>query len=184
MAQSVLAKDGSSVLCLNASIWGRLMMLQLHSTTKMKQDIVAMSTLEAEHIACLEAARESRWLLQLCKDIEHKDENKPLPILCDNEGTLSHITNTVVKSRKKHIDHWEDRSTRSSRKPWAYGWRHWSRNLYSCIWIFYVNGMAVPYQATDCTLSLPTAANWRRVLMRHRRFHFMMSGMMFSTIFV
>ena len=74
-----------------------------------------------------------------------------------------------ISSRK----HWEDRSTISSRKPWAYGRRHWSRNLYSCTWISYVNGMAVPYQATDCTLSLPTAANWRRVLMRHRRFHFM-----------
>jgi len=44
---------------------------------------------------------------------------------------------------------------------------------------FLCKGMAVPYHATDCTLSLPTAANWRRVLMRHWRLHFMMFGMMF-----
>jgi hypothetical protein len=74
-----------------------------------KQDIVAMSTLEAEYIASSEASREGRWLLQLCKDIKHNrndenDETKPLPILCDNEGALAHITNGVIKSRTKHID--------------------------------------------------------------------------------
>jgi hypothetical protein len=63
-----------------------------------------MSTLGAEYIACSEASRESGWLLQLCKDIEHNNENKPLPILCDNEGALSHIANGVIKSRTKHID--------------------------------------------------------------------------------
>jgi hypothetical protein len=77
-----------------------------------KQDIVAMSTLEAEYIASSEASREGRWLLQLCKDIKHNRNNKnnknnktkPLPILCDNEGPLAHITNRVIKSRTKHID--------------------------------------------------------------------------------
>jgi hypothetical protein len=91
-----------------------------------------MSTLEAEYIACSEASRDGRWLLQLCKDVKHNrndendenDENKPLPILCDNEGALSHITNRVIKSQTKHIDHWEERSARSSQKPWAYGRRH------------------------------------------------------------
>jgi hypothetical protein len=42
--------------------------------------------------------------------------------------------------------------------------------MHSNLWC---KGMAVPYQASDCTLSLRTAANWTRVLMRHRRFHFM-----------
>ena len=101
------------------------------------------------------------------------DTNKLLPILRDEKGALSHITNRVIKPRTQHIDHLEDRSTRSSRKPRAYGRRHWSWNLYSCIWISHVNGMAVPYQATDCTPSLFTAANWTRVLMRLRRFHSM-----------
>jgi hypothetical protein len=94
-----------------------------------KQDIVAMSTLEAEYIACSEASRDGRWLLQLCKDVKHNrndenDENKLLPILCDNEGSLAHIASGIIKSRTKYIDRWEDRSTRSSRKPWVYGGRH------------------------------------------------------------
>jgi hypothetical protein len=79
------------------------------SSQSQKQDIVAMSTLEAEYIACSEATREGKWLFQLCKDIKHNqnnenDETKPLPILCDNEGALAHITNAVIKSRTKHID--------------------------------------------------------------------------------
>jgi len=82
------------------------------------QDIVAMSTVEAEYIACSEASREGKWLLQLCKDIKHNKNNKnnnnnknnknnktkPLSILCDNEGALAHITSGVIKSRMKHID--------------------------------------------------------------------------------
>jgi len=76
------------------------------------QDIVAMSTVEAEYIACSEASREGKWLLQLCNDIKHNKNNKnnknnktkPLSILCDNEGSLAHITSGVIKSRMKHID--------------------------------------------------------------------------------
>jgi len=34
---------------------------------------------------------------------------------------------------------------------------------------FLLYGMAVPNQATDCTLSLPTAVFRRGILMRHRR---------------
>jgi hypothetical protein len=67
-----------------------------------KLDIVAMSTLEMEYIACSEASREGRWFLQLCKDVKHNrndenDENMPLPILCDNEGALSQLTNGVIE---------------------------------------------------------------------------------------
>jgi hypothetical protein len=43
-----------------------------------KQDLVAISTLEAEYIACSEASREGRWLLQLYKDLGENLE--PLPI--------------------------------------------------------------------------------------------------------
>jgi len=63
------------------------------------------------YIACTEASREDRCLLQLCKDVKHnrnnendEDENKPLPILCDNKSALSHITNGVIESRTKHVD--------------------------------------------------------------------------------
>jgi hypothetical protein len=74
-----------------------------------KQDLIALSTLEAEYIACSEASREARWLLQLQRDI-HASQNQAsppsslLPIYCDNQGALTHITTGVIKARTKHID--------------------------------------------------------------------------------
>jgi hypothetical protein len=70
-----------------------------------KQDLIALSTLEAEYIACSEASREARWLLQLQRDIHGSPSDaSPLPIYCDNQGALTHITTGVIKARTKHID--------------------------------------------------------------------------------
>jgi hypothetical protein len=67
-----------------------------------------MSTLEAEYIACSEASREAIWLLQLQKDVHgdtnEDNETEPLPIYCDNQGALTHITTGIIKARTKHID--------------------------------------------------------------------------------
>jgi hypothetical protein len=68
-----------------------------------KQSLIAMSTLEAEFIACSEASREAKWLPQLQKDIHGKDL-PPLPINCDNQGALTLITTGIIKARTKHID--------------------------------------------------------------------------------
>jgi len=68
-----------------------------------KQDLIAMSTLEAESIACSEGSREAQWLLQLHRDIHGKDAS-PLSINCDNQGPLSHIITGIIKARTKHID--------------------------------------------------------------------------------
>jgi len=70
-----------------------------------KQDLIALSTLEAKYIACSEASREARWLLQLQRDIHGSPSDpSPLPIYCDNQGALTHITTGVIKARTKHID--------------------------------------------------------------------------------
>jgi hypothetical protein len=71
-----------------------------------KQDLIAMSTLEAEYIACSEASREAKWLLQLQKDIHGNTDTvtAPLSIHCDNQGALAHITTGIIKARTKHID--------------------------------------------------------------------------------
>jgi hypothetical protein len=60
------------------------------------KDIVVMSTLEAEYIACSEASRDDRWLLLLCNNVKHnrndendEDENKPLPIPVFETGRAS-----------------------------------------------------------------------------------------------
>jgi len=69
------------------------------------QSLIAMSTLEALFIACLEASREAQWLLQLQKDIHSSQRNSPpLPINCDNQGALTLITTAIIKARTKHID--------------------------------------------------------------------------------
>jgi hypothetical protein len=62
-----------------------------------------MSTLEAEFIACLEAFREAKWLLQLQKVIHGRDL-QPLPINCNIKGALALITTGIIKPRPKHID--------------------------------------------------------------------------------
>ena len=70
-----------------------------------KQSLIAMSTLEAELITCLEAFREAKWLLQLQKDIHSsKKDSPPLPINCDNQGAITLITTEIIKARTKHID--------------------------------------------------------------------------------
>ena len=46
-----------------------------------KQSLITMWTLEAEFIACLEASREVKWLLQLQKDFHNKNLPR-LPINC------------------------------------------------------------------------------------------------------
>jgi hypothetical protein len=62
-----------------------------------------MSTLEAEYIACSAGSPEAKWLLQLHRDIHGKDTS-PLPIICNNQGALCHITTGIIKSRTAHID--------------------------------------------------------------------------------
>jgi hypothetical protein len=68
-----------------------------------KQDLIAMSALEAKYIACSEGSCEAKWLLQLHRDIHAKDTS-PLLINCDNQRALSHITTGIINARTKHID--------------------------------------------------------------------------------
>jgi hypothetical protein len=85
-----------------------------------KQGLVAMSTVEAEYIACSEAAREAQWLRQLETDISgiadtippldtesssaQSSTPQPLTIQCDNQGTIKNIVSGASKARTKHID--------------------------------------------------------------------------------
>jgi len=62
-----------------------------------------MSTLKDKYIAFSEASREVKWLLQLHRDI-HGKVSSPLPINCDNQGALCHITTGIIKARPKHMD--------------------------------------------------------------------------------
>jgi hypothetical protein len=71
------------------------------------QTVVALSTLEAEYIACSDATREGLWLQRLHQDIISSTNItfyiEPMPIMCDNQGALKLIETGVVKQKTKHI---------------------------------------------------------------------------------
>jgi hypothetical protein len=69
------------------------------------QSVVALSTLEAEFIACSDATREAIWLKRLQNEMESESgEDAPIRIGCDNQGALKLIETGVVKAKTKHID--------------------------------------------------------------------------------
>jgi hypothetical protein len=68
-----------------------------------KQDLITMSTLEAEFFACLEAYSQAKSLLQLQTDIHGKDI-PPLPINCVSQWALALITTEIIRNCTKHIN--------------------------------------------------------------------------------
>jgi len=83
-----------------------------------KQSLITMSTLEAEFIACSEASREAKWLLQLQKDIHSFQKDSPLlPINYDNQGALTLITTGIIKAGTKHINICYHNSRDLNRQP-------------------------------------------------------------------
>jgi len=64
-----------------------------------------MSTFETKFIACSEAFREPKSLVQLQMDIHGSQRDSPLlQINCDNQGALTLITTGIFKARTKHIN--------------------------------------------------------------------------------
>jgi hypothetical protein len=68
-----------------------------------KQRLVALSTTEAEYIACSEATREARWLSRLHQQVTGQDDT-PLPVHTDSAGALKNITAGTGSAQTKHID--------------------------------------------------------------------------------
>ena len=63
--------------------------------------MVALSTLEAEYIACSDATREAIWLARLQADIlatvEPGRTTQLVPIASDNQGALKLIDTGIVR---------------------------------------------------------------------------------------
>jgi hypothetical protein len=94
-----------------------------------KQDLIAMLTLAAEYITCSDGSREAMWLLMLHCAIHGKDAS-PLPINCDNQGVLSHLTTGIIKSRTKYIDIcYQNRRDLHARKIVDYFYVHTNENV-------------------------------------------------------
>ena len=67
------------------------------------QMVVALSTLEAEFIACSDATQEAIWLRELQKGILGRDKG-PIEIHCHNQGALKLIDTGIAKAKTKDID--------------------------------------------------------------------------------
>ena len=67
-----------------------------------KQDIVALSSCEAEFMAATEAAQQAIWLQELLSEVTGGETEKTL-ILVDNKSAISLAKNPVFHRRSKHI---------------------------------------------------------------------------------
>lgn len=68
-----------------------------------KQNLVAMSSTEAEFIALSEATKELVWLKRLCAEFD-VDIEDTTPIFTDSQSSMKIITNDGFSDRSKHID--------------------------------------------------------------------------------
>lgn len=67
-----------------------------------KQQSVASSTVESEYMAFHAASKEAVWLALLVKELG--EGNKPVLILCDNQGCIANVKNPIASRYVKHID--------------------------------------------------------------------------------
>ena len=68
-----------------------------------KQELVTLSTAEAEYVAATHAAKESIWLRRLIEPLFGPIPT-PITLLCDNQAALCLATDDNYHARTKHID--------------------------------------------------------------------------------
>lgn len=73
------------------------------SWSSKKQDVVALSSLEAEYVAVTGAAYQAIWLRRLLADF-FQVQGAATEIFCDKKATISMTKNPTFHSRTKHID--------------------------------------------------------------------------------
>jgi hypothetical protein len=69
-----------------------------------KQNLVALSTAEAEYITVGHCCAQLLWMRQTLRDYGYKLSK--VSLLCDNESAIYMVDNPVEHSRTKHIDIW------------------------------------------------------------------------------
>ena len=68
-----------------------------------KQQIVALSSTEAEYVALTATAKEAVWLQKLTSELGHEVQ-RPLPLFVDNQSAIKLAHNPEFHNRSKHID--------------------------------------------------------------------------------
>lgn len=73
------------------------------SWSSKKQQVVALSTTEAEYMAAASSASQAVWLCRLLAEL-HQEQNFPTTIYCDNRSAIALTRNPVFHGISKHID--------------------------------------------------------------------------------
>ena len=73
------------------------------SWSSRKQELVTLSTAEAEYVAAMHAAKETIWLCKLFGELL-PESSSPTPFYCDNQATFQLATEENYHVRTKHID--------------------------------------------------------------------------------
>jgi hypothetical protein len=68
-----------------------------------KQDVVSISTTEAEFYALAETAKEVQWIVQLLRDF-NVNMSESIEIESDNQSCIKFVENEKFSNRTKHID--------------------------------------------------------------------------------
>lgn len=66
-----------------------------------RSSTIALSTLEAESDALLEAIREAKWITNLLKEVNIPFK-EPISLYCDNQGSIGNANNPTLHARTKH----------------------------------------------------------------------------------
>ena len=66
------------------------------------QELVALSTTEAEYVAATHAAKEAMWIHSFLSDLF--GDSSPTTLFCDNQSAISLAHNDQFHARTKHID--------------------------------------------------------------------------------
>jgi hypothetical protein len=75
------------------------------SWSSKKQELVTLSTTEAEYVTSSQASREDVWLHRLIGEI-FRPLKQPTPLYCDNQSAITLAQNDNYHARTKHIDIW------------------------------------------------------------------------------
>ena len=73
------------------------------SWSSKKQQIVTLSTTEAEFVAAASCACQAIWLRRLLEEL-HYHQQGPTPLYCDSSLAIKLSKNPVLHGRSKHID--------------------------------------------------------------------------------
>jgi hypothetical protein len=75
------------------------------SWSSKRQNIVALSTTEAEYIAAGEAVKEALWLKRFINDLAFEGYHiQSVPLHVDNQSAIALMKNPIAHQRTKHID--------------------------------------------------------------------------------